>query len=125
MVTDAMEARPVKRSQTPTARTPWAGTTPLDLINAGLIAAPANLVARYRRHQYHAVLRVDGTVEYAGKAYKSPSTAAAHVRLGVMGPRPGRPYPPTNGWQFWRVKKAGHEVFLDDLRQRLYRKRER
>lgn len=114
----------MKPSLTPTKRTPWAGTTLLDLIRAGLIAAPAELLARYRREDYRAVLRPNGTVEYAGRVYKSASTAAAHVRLAVMGPREGRPYPPTNGWQFWSVYTSdGRRVSLDHLRRALFESR--
>lgn len=114
----------MKRYQIPTERTPWAGTTLPELIEAGLISAPAELHGRYRGEVYRAVLRPDGTIEYAGDIYKSPSIAAAHIRLAVMGPREGRPYPPTNGWAFWSMAKDdGERIPLDNLRQTLYRTR--
>lgn len=113
-----------KRSMTPSAGTPWAGIALRDLIDDGFIEAPARLAAVYRGARYEAELRADGTILYDERSYKSPSTAAALVRLQVMGDRPGRPYPPTNGWTFWKVRRpSGEESSLDALRRAYFHKR--
>lgn len=110
-----------KPSLTPSAKTPWAGIRLRELVEAGVIEAPATLVARYRGREYRATLKADGLVEYEGRTFQSPSTAGAHVRLAVMGPREGRPYPQTNGWTFWSYERAtGTLVPLDSLRRQYF-----
>jgi hypothetical protein len=43
------------------------------------------------------------------------------ARKSNVGAPPGREYPQTNGWTFWRFRDTdGHLAFVDALRQRHY-----
>ncbi len=95
------------------------GVSALELIRTGFIDPPLELVKIYKGNRLTARLETDGKILYAGKKYSSPSTAAAMARLSIIGAPPGRKYPQTNGWRFWRFKdEDGKLKPLDVLRQR-------
>lgn len=73
--------------------------TLLDLIQAGLVAAPAELTASAAGREFAARLLEDGAVEFAGERHASPSTAAGRALNEANGPHPtaGRSGPPTAG----------------------------
>jgi hypothetical protein len=105
--------------------TPWRTVSPQDLIAAGLIDPPLTLEKTYKGHQFSARVEVDGRVTFRGKTYDSLSTAAGVARSSIIGAPPGREYPQTNGWIFWRFRdKDGQIRLLDVLRQRLHASRE-
>ena len=102
-------------SSVPTAKTPQAGITVADIVRSGLLTPGARLRASYRGHDYEATVLPDGSIRWQGREFASPSTAAANVRLSVMGPKPGRSYPQTNGWTFWKIEGQP----IDHLRKQL------
>lgn len=89
-----------------------------DLVDAGILEPPFRLVKLYKGVLLEAVVRADGLVDFDGQAYESLSTAAGMARRSVVGAPPGRPYPATNGWKFWRCQDAtGESCQVDRLRQ--------
>lgn len=94
-----------------------------DLIAAGLLEPPLVLQRLYKGVLLEAVVRADGLVEFEGQSYESLSTAAGMARKSVVGAPPGRPYPATNGWKFWRCQDAaGQSCMVAQLRQRYLEK---
>jgi len=67
-----------------------------------------------------AVVQTDGTVSVDGELYDSLSTAGGMARKSVIGAPPGRQYPQTNGWNFWKFRDAetGKLTEIDVLRQK-------
>lgn len=101
-------------------KTPWRHVTLKNLISSGTIVLPLDLVTTYRGHQLTARIEADGTVTWNGSAYDSLSTAGGMARKSIVGAPPGREYPQTNGWTFWRFMDSdGSLVLVDVLRQRL------
>ena len=99
--------------------TPWRDVSLQDLIAAGLIEPPSALEKTYKGHRFTARVEADGRVTFDGKTYESLSASAGMARLSIIGAPPGREYPQTNGWTFWRFKdEDGHIKPLDMLRQR-------
>lgn len=71
-------------------------------------STPLNLKAKFKNKSISARVTKDGTIRLAGKAYFSPSLAAAAAcnRRGC------------NGWTFWSYERApGDWVRLDQLRK--------
>jgi len=61
----------------------------------------------YKNNQQRAWVRPDGTINYRGKIYNSPSTAASAVTKRAM-----------DGWHAWKYQRApGDWVRLDELRR--------
>lgn len=83
------------------------GVSMKDLLTAGLIQADAELVSTWATVPAAAHLRANGSIEYAGKTYSTPSGAAIAARGG-----------PTNGWAMWAVKTPTGLVRLATLRTR-------
>jgi hypothetical protein len=77
------------------------------LLESGLISAGRELRLRGTAGA-RAVITQTGGVEYAGKEYPSPSTAARAARGGTS----------SNGWVAWQVQVDGRWVDLGHLRQR-------
>ena len=97
-----------------------------DLIAAGIVNAPLELHCTYKGQRLEATIRPNGTAVFDGAEYSSPSTAAGMARRSVVGSPPGRKYPQTNGWTFWRfTDAAGAEHTIDDLRQRYIKRHSR
>ncbi len=90
-----------------------------NLIGSGLVRPPLEIERDYRGVHLTAVIDQNGKVVFAGQAYESLSTAGGMARLSVIGGRPDRPYPQTNGWQFWQYRDENGELReIDALRQR-------
>ncbi len=100
-------------------KTPWRHVTLKDLISSGTVDLPLEIETLYRGSQLAARIEADGTVTWNGSAFDSLSTAAGMARKSIVGAPPGREYPQTNGWTFWRFRDSdGGLVLVDVLRQR-------
>ncbi len=100
-------------------RAPWRHVTLRDLIASGAIRPPLDLETMYKGHSLVGRIEPDATVTWNDTRYDSLSTAAGMARKSVVGAPPGREYPQTNGWTFWRFRDAdGRLVVIDVLRQR-------
>jgi hypothetical protein len=90
-----------------------------DLIQAGLVMPPMELEKRYKGTILTATVQQDGSIVFEGQAYNSLSTAAGMARKSIIGAPPGREYPQTNGWTFWRYRDSETGVVeqIDALRQ--------
>ncbi len=74
---------------------------------ARYITRAMTVKVRYKKKDYRARVRKNGTIRWNGKVYQSPSLAAEAVRKR-----------PTNGWHFWRYERApGQWVKLSELRR--------
>lgn len=81
-----------------------------DILAAGLVAAPLKLHASHKGRTLDATVLPDGSVEFGGRRYASPSMAgAAAVER-----------PTCNGWIFWRFRDSagGEAKLIDELRSR-------
>jgi hypothetical protein len=104
------------------AQTGRSEVTLADLIQAGLLRPPVDLVCSYMGNDIKATVTATGEIELDGNKYTSLSTAAGMARLPHFeGDLKGRPFPQTNGWTFWKVRdpQSGQLVDLDLLRRRL------
>ncbi len=100
-------------------KTPWRHVTLGDLISSGTIRLPLDIETAYKGHELTARIEADGNVTWNGATYDSLSTAGGMARKSIVGAPPGREYPQTNGWTFWRFKATdGRLAFVDALRQR-------
>jgi hypothetical protein len=100
-------------------KTPWRHVTLGDLIASGTVRLPLDIETTYRGQQLVARIEADGNVTWNGATYDSLSTAGGMARKSIVGAPPGREYPQTNGWTFWRFKDTdGRLAFVDVLRQR-------
>ena len=80
---------------------------------------PLDLETTYKGQKLTARIEADDNVTWNGTTYDSLSTAAGMARKSIVGSPPGRGYPQTNGWTFWRFRDTdGRLVFVDALRQR-------
>jgi hypothetical protein len=110
---------PGPEAETHADKTPWRHVTLRDLITSGTVRLPLDIETTYKGRQLTARIEPDGNVTWNGTPYDSLSTAGGMARKSVIGAPPGREYPQTNGWTFWRFRDAdGHPVFVDVLRQR-------
>jgi hypothetical protein len=108
-------------SVTPGAKTPWREVSLPDLIRSGTIRPPLALEVTYKGRRLTAQVEIDGSVTWDGQRFESLSTAAGMARRSVIGSPPGREYPQTNGWTFWRYRDAGGQIRpLDGLRRQTY-----
>lgn len=63
--------------------------------------------AEHKGKEFSAHVNADGTITYDGESYTSPSSAGkAAIKKSV------------DGWTFWKFKKDGTAVPLDELRGR-------
>jgi hypothetical protein len=106
---------------TTTDKTPWRHVTMQDLITSGTVRLPLDIETAYKGHQLTARIEADASVTWNGTRYESLSLAGGMARKSIVGAPPGRDYPQTNGWTFWRFRDAdGRLVFVDVLRQRCF-----
>jgi Restriction Enzyme Adenine Methylase Associated len=119
---EEVPASPRKRAK----RSPASyGVSLTDLIRGGFVTVPFVLTSTYFGQTLSARIEPDGTVTFEGKVYPSLSTAAGMARASVRGAPPGRDYPQTNGWTFWKfVDESGVKREIDVLRRRFLRGRE-
>jgi hypothetical protein len=102
----------------PGGKTPWRTVRLADLISAGTIRPPVEIATVYKGHTVTARIETNGDVSWNGNRFDSLSTAAGMARKSIIGAPPGREYPQTNGWTFWRIRGAdGRLTPLDGLRQ--------
>jgi len=102
-------------------KTPWRHVTLGDLISSGTIRLPLDIEVTYKGQRLTARIEADGNVTWNGATYDSLSTAGGMARKSIVGAPPGREYPQTNGWTFWRFKDTdGRLAFVDSLRQRYF-----
>ncbi len=90
-----------------------------NLIAAGLVKPPFEVERDYKGVHVTAVIEQHGKVVFAGEAYDSLSTAGGMARKQVVGAPLDRPYPQTNGWQFWQYRDEHGELHaVEQLRKR-------
>ncbi len=100
-------------------KTPWRHVTLAELISSGTVRLPLDIETAYKGHQLAARIESNGNVVWNGTTFDSLSMAGGMARKSIVGAPPGREYPPTNGWIFWRFRDAdGRLAFLDVLRER-------
>jgi hypothetical protein len=84
------------------------------------------LERKYKGTLLKATIRPDGNVTVDGNPYNSLSTAAGMARKSVIGTRPGRRYPQTNGWTFWQyVDQTANKLREIDFLRRQYMSKRR
>lgn len=95
-------------------------TTIMDLIQAGLVRPPLEVERDYKGVHLTALVRQDGRIEFRGQVYDSLSTAGGMAQKSVIGTPDDQPYPPTNGWQFWRFRdvESGGLRKIDSIRRK-------
>jgi predicted type IV restriction endonuclease len=71
------------------------------IVAAGVLSAPLELFRKYKGKIMQATLHMDGSVEFGGQRFSSPSKAAEYARSTIT----GRPMN-TNGWSFWQYLDA-------------------
>ena len=73
----------------------------------GLLRGWQRIYARYKGKDYKAKVRPSGAIEFNGKLYSAPSSAAkAIITKGAV-----------NGWNFWKYKdKSGNLIAIKNLR---------
>lgn len=104
--------------------TPWRGVSLGQLIAAGLVRVPLEIERHYRGTDLRARIEDADRIVFGGAAYDSLSTAGGMGRKSIIGAPPGRDYPQTNGWTFWRYRRPdGSLGFLDELRRQLYERK--
>lgn len=109
-------------------KTPVSFDTKLsDLIQAGLIQTPLHLERDYKGVHLEAEIQADGAVTVTGESYDSLSTAGGMARRSVIGAPPGRPYPQTNGWTFWKYRdqETGNLLEINVVRQNYLKRTQR
>jgi len=110
---------PRDRGTKPASAAPRSDVSLADLIKSGLIKAPLDLEREYKGRRLTARIEADGRVTCLGKVCESLSTAGGMARASVIGVSPGRKYPQTNGWTFWRYRDpSGKLKDMDEVRQR-------
>jgi hypothetical protein len=98
--------------------TPWRQVTLGQLVDVGLVRLPLDIEHKYKGTLLRARIEAVDRIIFAGATYDSLSIAGGMGRLSVVGPTPGHPYPPTNGWTFWEYLTAdGSRRQLDTLRR--------
>ena len=93
------------------------GISLLDLIQAGILNAPAQLIREFKGKTLGATIERDGRVRFADTHYDSISLAGGAARATVIGMKAGK-VPATNGWTFWNVALPnGQARLVDEYRQ--------
>jgi hypothetical protein len=112
---EATKARAVKKAHG--EGTPWSGVTLGDILAAGLLAPPVDVMRTYKGHDLRARILGDGRVEFAGKVFGSLSVAGQMARRSITPDISAQ----TNGWTFWRFRDSTGQVReLDSLRRQLW-----
>jgi hypothetical protein len=118
--------RKAKKVKSSVKKSPdFIGVDVIDLIRAGLIEPPAKIEKEYKEHHLEATILEDGRISFGDEVYDSVSTSAAMARKSIIGSMPGRPYPQTNGWQFWKILNSttGKLEEIDTIRQQFLKRR--
>jgi Restriction Enzyme Adenine Methylase Associated len=119
-VPDADDETKKRKPRRPRRPEEVSAVTLRQLIDAGRLAPPVELTRHYKGTTLSGRIEKDGRVSFDGIPYDSPSTAAGMARRSVVGARPGRKYPQTNGWTFWKFLDADGQLReLNVLRERL------
>jgi hypothetical protein len=111
--------RPTPESKRAQQTKTFVGVALKDVIAAGVLKTPLKLNVHYKGHDLEADLLPDGTVNFQGKNYPTPSAGAEVARSTITGRRMS-----TNGWIFWKYRDdRGKLVLLDDARQRYLKRK--
>ena len=93
-----LELKPKRKSRFPGSR---------EIPLSKYVDQPMILRATFKGRTYSARVQSDGSVRFAGKVYRSPSTPATAICRRAC-----------NGWWFWKYERApGDWVRLDELRK--------
>ena len=92
-----------------------------DLIERGLIRAPAPVFGFHSGRRIEARLEAQGAFRYGREIYASPSVAAGKAITAETGiSSPGRTYLSINGWKFWQVTcPDGKSRTLAEIREQM------
>jgi Restriction Enzyme Adenine Methylase Associated len=92
-----------------------------DLIDHGLIRAPAVARGEHRGTIIKATIEADGSFVWKKERFNSPSVAAGYAITAATGAQtPGRRYFSVNGWKFWHVQcQDGQFRSLTEIRDSL------
>jgi hypothetical protein len=94
------------------------------LLDAGLVRLPLDIEHKYKGTFLRARIETPDRIVFAGVTYDSLSIAAGMARKTVVGEKPGRAYPQTNGWTFWEfLASDGSRRQLDTLRRELFERK--
>lgn len=118
------QKKPAK-SKTGKTSPAFIGVEVKDLIEAGMLRPPIQLEKDYKGHHLIATILEDGQIDFGGDVYNSLSISAAMARKTIVGAPPGREYPQTNGWEFWKIKNpdTGKIEEIDTIRQKFLKQR--
>jgi len=76
-----------------------------DLIDHGLLLAPANVRGEHLGKTIEATIMADGNFLWRGEVFNSPSVAAGRAITAMTGAiTHKRSYFSVNGWKFWYVQ---------------------
>jgi hypothetical protein len=107
-----------KRAERPVAVSGGGGATLKDLIDHGILKAPAELVRDYKGHRLSARVERDGSVTCLGRRFDSLSQSASAACATVVGKSANGDLPAANGWVFWKVTGPdGKLVLINDIRR--------
>jgi hypothetical protein len=109
------------RPKAPGKGTPGHGVTLGQLIDAGLIRVPLEIVHRGRAGEALGLIEAADRVVVDGVAYASLSIAGGAARRSMRGEPLGAANPATNGWTFWELHGADGQLHpMDALRRQLH-----
>ncbi len=101
---DQTGARPAARTRS----NRFFGITVKQLLAAGELTAGETLTSTNGVYPATAVLHADGTIEWNGTRFPTPSNAAGAVKGGLA----------ANGWDFWAVERPTGRMPLATVRAR-------
>jgi len=78
----------------------------------GKIEFPVPVFADYKGQHFDGKLFADGSIEFNGKKYKSPSGAGKAIRNGKQ----------VNGWDFWRLSEERGADSIQKIREKIENK---
>jgi hypothetical protein len=94
------------------------GVRLVDMTSAGFLAAPVVLTGSPNGKRVKATLNADGTIEFRGEIYGSPSGAAKAAKIATMRPEEVPAKVSADGYKFWSVAdRRGHTTTLAELRR--------
>jgi hypothetical protein len=96
-------------------------TSVRDLIDHGLVLAPALARGKHCGETIEATITADGSFLWKNELFNSPSVAAGRAITATTGVRTlGRSYFSVNGWKFWHVQCQDAQFrSLDEIRNSL------
>lgn len=82
-----------------------------DIIRLGLLKPESTIVSASKKYPAEATIKSDGSINYEGQNYKSPSTVAGRIKVAFGAEDKA------NGWTFWNAQYEGEWLTLDKFRE--------